>query len=197
MARRSGGAIRGRTRFALAGTAYHRTWRPVADLDWAGSMSTERMSLAGSVRVLRARPTARLRLEESGAHVERRSTGHLVVDPPRVDRVRESRGRGARSAYEDARRAGIATEGARATPPWHADVREARARTRVATVASSDASECDAPESRTPAWVAGCEEQRLTWRENPSWVPPVERRRGWGKVLDPARPGPVLLGGRM
>ena len=156
MARRSGGAIRGRTRFALAGTAYHRTWRPVADLDWAGSMSTERMSLAGSVRVLRARPTARLRLEESGAHVERRRAGRLVVDPPRVDRVRESRGRGARSAFEVARGAGIATGNSRVTPPWLADV-----------------------------------------RGSPSWMPPVERRRGWGKVLDPARPRPVLLGGRM
>ena len=50
-------------------------------------------------------------------------------------------------------------------------------------------------EYRTPAMVAGCAKRRLTWREILSWVPPVERRRRWGTVLDLTQPRRVLLGG--
>jgi transposase-like protein len=48
---------------------------------------------------------------------------------------------------------------------------------------------------RTPAMQAGCAKRPLTWREIFSWVPPVQRRRRWGAVLDLTQPRRARLEG--
>jgi transposase-like protein len=143
--------ICGRTRSGRAGTPYHRMRHPASDLDRAVKMSTEGLSIAGIARVLGVHPTTVRRwLEKAGAHVERYSEEHLVVDEPeevqldelRVGGIQQAEGTWVWSAIEVTSRVWLAVKVSRrtlrATRQFLADVRESCGKLVFPTVFSTD-----------------------------------------------------------